>query len=260
MTDIVAAPAAAPVAPAAPASPVATPTPAPAPVHLDAPAGPVVTPPAADPVAAPDTPGPVTYAPTGDAGLDVALGFVGKLGISMEDPAMQATASGDFSLIKAKLATMGAAAAGWEQMVALAEQANDRAVAAETESLTAISDAVHECARGAEQWGVVNAWASANATAEEKAAVNAMFDAGPVQARAAALMLIGLHAKAAGTVVNPAPATRDAPANQGQGQAPLNRRDFAKAVDQLARKIGPQNMNNSPEYAALIARRQAYSN
>jgi hypothetical protein len=259
MTDAVTAPAAVVADPAAPA--LNTPVTPPAPVKLDEPA-PVVAP---APVAAPaapaaNEPGPVIYEPTGDAGLDVALGFVGKLGIAMDHPAMQATATGDFSLIKAHLATMGDKAQGWEQMVALAEQAHTRTVETNTAREASVAKAVHAVAGGEEQWGVIKTWASANATPEEKAELNAMFDAGPTQARAAAILLSDLYSKANGTVVKPASAVTNPSAGQAAtSNGALSRNQYAAEVQKLAKKVGSNNLNSSPEYKALQQRRMAYT-
>jgi hypothetical protein len=191
--------------------------------------------------------------------LDVALGFVGKLGIGMDHPAMQATATGDFSLIKAHLATMGDKATGWEQMVALAEQAHTRTEDAKTATAAKVASAVHAVAGGAENWATVKTWASANADASEKAQINAMFDAGPVQARAAAMMLVDAYSKAGGTVVTPASATANPSGGTAStSNAPLNAKDYATAVRVLAAKVGSSNLSTSPEYAQLGQRRHAF--
>ena len=113
-------PATPPAAPAAGQPPAGAATPAqPAPgVLLDDPAA--ATPPAPNP----DTANEFAYDATGDAGLDYALNFVGKLGYGDTHPAMQAAQKGDFSLIRAELATKGVA--GSDAVLALAEQAYTR--------------------------------------------------------------------------------------------------------------------------------------
>lgn len=230
-------------------APVAAPVVAPAPIVIGAPEVPAQ----AAPVVAPDEGTTVVFDPTGDAALDVALNFVGKLGISMDHPAMQATANGDFSLIKAHLATMGAKAQGWEQMVALAEDAHERSTTAANEKAGKITAAVHNVAGGESNWNTVSTWASANATPDEKAELNAMFAAGPTQARAAALMLMNLHAKASGTTVLPASAVSNATAGTAalSNTGPLSIREYSDAVRELVNKVGSSNLHSSPEYAAL---------
>lgn len=226
--------------PAAPPAPVVD-------VNLD-------TPPANDPPAADPPPATVDYEPTGDVGLDVALAFVGKLGIGRDHPAMQATATGDFGLIKAHLATMGDKATGWEQMVALAEASYDRQTKATAETQKAVSAAVIAVAGSAETWNAVKAWASANADPDEKQMVNAMFNAGPVQARAAAMMLMDAYTKASGTVVAPKSAVRsDASTSAAPTNGPLDAKGYAAAARALHAKLGTR-MEGSAEYAALRQR------
>jgi hypothetical protein len=210
-------------------------------------------------VAAAVVSGPVAYEPTGDVGLDVALDFVGKLGLGPDHPAMAATATGDFSLIKAHLATMGDKATGWEQMVALAEAANTRATTAATATATAVSAAVHSVAGGEAEWNTIAAWAAINADPAEKQAINAMFDAGPVQARAAATMLLSAYNAAPGTVVKPAAATTGTASAAGTAttNGPLTTRQYSDAVRDLSNRIGSSNLPTSPEYAALGRRLSA---
>lgn len=235
----------------APAVPVAPTTPIALTVE------PVVVPPVVTPevpVAADDDV-QFSYDPTGDPGLDVALGFFGKLGLAAEHPAMKAAVAGEFTLLKAHLAVLGSKATGWEQMVALGEQAYARNADKVTKQATAVQTAVHAVAGGAEQWTEVQTWASANATADEKAAINAMFDAGPVQARAAAHMLMDAFRGAAGTVVNPSPATgKTSGASAPAGNAPLTPQTYSKAVQELAAKVGASRLDSHPDYIALQTR------
>jgi hypothetical protein len=209
------------------------------------------------PPATPQTPsGPeaVTYETTGDAGLDVALSFVGNLGIGPEHPAMVATAKGDFSLIEAHLATLGDKATGYQQMVQLAKDAYGRSEATKAATAQKVSAAVLAVAGGQEQWDAVKAWAGKEASPEEKTALNAMFDAGPVQARAAAMLLTTMYRDASGTTVNPKKAVGQGSAGtQVPSDGPLNPREYHAAVQQLRTTLGSR-MDASPEYAALRAR------
>ncbi len=168
---------------------------------------------------------------------------------------MQATATGNFDLISAHLATLGDKARGWEQMVALAKDAYDRSETAKAETAQKVSDAVVQVAGNAETWAEIRNWAAKNADPDEKAAINAMFDAGPVQARAAAVMLKNLYQAAGGTVVNPKSATRDGAGGQPTSQGPLSAKDYSNEVRALHAKLGTR-METSPEYAAL---RQRYA-
>lgn len=219
---------------------------------------PIVTPPTAKveeiPSSAAEDGVTVVYDKTGDAALDVALDFVGRMGIAGNDPAMVAAANGDFSLIEAKLAVLGDKAAGWQQMVNLAKDAYQRSSAMATAASEAIDKAVISVVGSADNWSQITAWAVQNASPEEKAAINQMIDAGPVQARAAASILLEAYSKAKGTVINPR-----SPARNPSGEAPsasntkLSPREYSAAVAELHRKLGSR-METSPEYKALRAR------
>jgi hypothetical protein len=81
-----------------------------------------------------------------------------------------------------------------------------------------------------------------------------MFDSGPVGARAAATLLLGEYNKAAGTVVTPASATKQATAGVvSNTNGPLSTQEYGAAVRDLHNKLGSR-MDASPEYAALKAR------
>lgn len=236
-------------APQVPADPAAAPA---------APAAPLVEPPKVevDQVASEDLgDGTVAYQPTGDAALDVALGFIGNLGIDGTDPAVVAAANGEFALLEAKLATLGDKAQGWQQMVNLAKDAYQRAQVRFKDHVEKTDKAILGVVQSADNWNAIKAWAASNATPEEKAAVNAMIDAGPVQARAAATLLLNAYRKATGTVINPASPTR----TNASGEAPtdnggkLSPREYSQAVADLHRKLGSR-MESSPEYRALRQR------
>lgn len=200
----------------------------------------------------------VEYAETGDPGLDMCLSFIGSLGIKEDDPAMQKAVAGDFSLLEAKLSVLGDKAKGWERHLALGKQAYERMDNDSKAQAKAVSDAVVGVCGNAEAWATVRAWATANADETEKKAINAMFAAGPVQARAAAVMLRQAYEQADGTTVTPAKAAKDPGGSQGgAANGALSPKDYTKAVQELHRKLG-NNMDSSPEYAQLQARRAAY--
>lgn len=201
-----------------------------------------------------DEAGLVVYDPTGDAGLDFSLAFIGSLGIEGTDPAMVAAANGDFSFLEAKLAAMGDKAKGWEQHVALGKQAYDRQLEAFKAEQGKTLAAVHAVAGGEDQWKAIVAWAGTQASPEEKAALDAMFDAGPTSAAMAARMLVQAYADAKGTTVKPANPAQAASGVAPPAQTALTAANYAKEVDELYRQIGSR-MDTSPEYAAL---RQKY--
>lgn len=219
------------------------------------PAAPVAAP---APAAAPVEAGEVAYEPTGDVGLDMALDFVGKQGIALDHPAMIAAQNGDFSILKATLASKGAV--GWEQFVALGEMAFGRVKEQTSAKEAQMVKAVHDAAGGEEQWGAVKQWASSNATPEEKAEINALLNQGGLAAKGAVKYLVEAYNKANNVVVEP----RDAAANAGRAggvpsgaTGPLSPAEYSKAVGALNHKLGGR-LEGSKEYEALQRRRMAY--
>lgn len=243
--------AAAPAAPAAgqaPAGVATPPTPA-ASVLLDDPAA--ATPPAPNP----DTSNEFSYDPTGDAGLDYALNFVGKLGYGDTHPAMLAAQKGDFSLIRAELATKGVA--GSDAVLALAEQAYTRFAADDAKKATELSGFAAQAAGSAENWAVVRTWAAAEATPQEKAQVNAAIAQGGLVAQGVIAQLVNLYQqkhtlpKDAASVAKPGAVGGAAPT-----AGPMTAQAYAQAVEQLRQKYG-SNTDSTPEYAALQSQRLA---
>jgi len=200
-----------------------------------------------------DEAGLVVYDETGDAGLDLALAFIGRLGIEGTDPAMVAAANGDFTFIEAKLSTLGDEAKGWEKHVQLAKDAHGRQLTKFNDEQAATNKAVHAIAGGEAQWKTIVEWAGKEADPAEKAAINAMFDAGGFQARAAAQMLVTAYSTAKGTTIAPANPAAQASGVAAQPQARLTQADYHKEVSALHQRLG-NSMDGSPEYAALKAR------
>lgn len=197
--------------------------------------------------------GTVIYDETGDPALDLALSFIGSLGIEGSDPIMVAAANGDFTLLEAKLGSMGDKAKGWERYVALGKDAHARQLTAFKAEQEKSLNSCYQVAGGKEQWEQLVKWAGSVASDEEKAALNAMFDAGPVQAAMAARALVSAHAEAKGTTIAPAN-----PAAAASGVAPaapktLTKADYAKEVNALYQRLGSA-MDTSPEYAELRSR------
>jgi hypothetical protein len=263
-----------PVATPAPAVPVPAqaPTPVPAVPAAQAqpvlPVAPVVPPSVGDTPQVPNAPTVqseaeevVVYDATGDAGMDMALTFVGKLGLKPDHPAMVKASEGDFSFIKAHMATLGEKARGWEQHIALAEQAYASNVAKAEANTKSITSAVYSTAGGQEQWGQLEAWAKANADPKEKEYINRMLTDNPVSAAAAVLLLKQHYAKAQGTTVTPAPALKDGVPPAGGSAAtvgPLSPKEYARAVSLLERAKPGSVDSGSPEYKQLQQRALAY--
>ncbi len=192
---------------------------------------------------------------TGDPGLDVALTFIGGLGLGPSDPAVEAAIEGDFLLLEAKLEAMGDKSKGYQRFIALAKDAYTRTSTETANKQAAVTTAVNEVAGSPEAWSAIKKWAGDNAEPDEKEAINAMLTAGPLQARAAALMLSNLYNEAAGTTVNAADPVRanagnSTPTNTGA----LSPSEYQAEVQALRAAKGYQ-MDGSPEYAALQARR-----
>lgn len=235
----------------APANSDPAPADPPAPITLDVPADPPAT----------DADTQFAYGETGDPALDVALDFIGKLGIGPQDPAVVAATNGKFELLEAKLEVLGDKAKGYERIVALAKGAYERSQEAAKATTTAIQSAVTKVATdGGVEWAAVQKWASANADPAEKQAINAMLTADAVQARAAASLLVDAYRQSGGATITPANAvnTNAAPANTTVTNGALSPRDYAREVEKLSAQIGPWRLDSSPEYAALKARAAAY--
>ena len=198
----------------------------------------------------------VEYEKTGDAGLDVALSYIGERGFKPDHPAMQAAMKGDFTLIEAELAKLGEKAKGHAAIVNLAKDSYSRKQAAGTAAATATAKAVHEAVGGAANWAAIQAWAAANADPDEKAQLNAAFKTGGVAATAAATYLAGLFAKHGKAAPKSAvkPEAGNTPPNGGNALSP---REFSAESQALYAKLGAR-MEASREYADLRARRQAY--
>ena len=227
---------------AAPAAPAAAPA-----VLLDAPAE-GVTP-------NPDTSQEFSYDPTGDAGLDYALNFVGKLGYGDTHPAIIAAQKGDFSLIRAELATKGVA--GSDAVLALAEQAYTRFAAEDAKKSEELAGFAAQAAGSAENWAVVRAWAAQEATPQEKAQVNAALAQGGLVAQGVISQLVALYQqkhtlpKDAADVAKPGAVGTAAPSTE-----PMTAKAYAQAVEALRQKLGSRT-EDSPEYAALQSQRLA---
>lgn len=237
--------------------PVAAPTPPVEPVQLDLNAAPApVAPPVAPP---PAEPAPATFDPTGDPKMDIALAFFAKAGLKPEDAAVTAAQKGDFTLLKATLAAKGST--GWQEHVALAEQSFQEVSAAAKEKGDKTQAAVLSVFDTPEQWGVVRQWAADNADDSEREQINAMFAAGPVAAKAAAVYLRAMYDKAGQVLERTAPpAVADTRGSAPpQAGATLTKQQFAAAVQDLVRTKGSRVVDEQhPEYLALVRRRQAH--
>ena len=248
----------------APAAPAVTPPAAPAagqpPAGVATPAQPAPGVLLADPAAVQPAPNPNTsnefvYDSTGDAGLDYALNFVGKLGYGDTHPAVLAAQKGDFSLIRAELATKGVA--GSDAVLALAEQAYTRFAAEDAKKATELSGFAAQAAGSAENWAVVRTWAAAEATPQEKAQVNAAIAQGGLVAQGVIAQLVNLYQQKHTLPKDAAPVAKPGEVGGAAPTAgPMTAQAYAQAVEQLRQKYG-SNTDSTQEYAALQSQRLA---
>lgn len=188
---------------------------------------------------------------TENPAVSVALGFLKEHGINVTDDAFQlAEFEGDFSLLKAVLAQKGAT--GSTEMLGILE----KAVAdyhAECEKVEQENDALVRSLLG-EQTDDIFAWASENASAEEKEVLNSLLEAGGLYSRAAAMLLREAYTGASNVTI-PASNPVKVPSSPDFSQ-PLSAREYAAEVNKLAQKL-KGDPRGTAEYAALTARREA---
>lgn len=202
---------------------------------------------------------PVKYEATGNVGLDMALEFIGGLGIKPDDPAMLAAAAGDFAQLEALMRGLGDKAKGYERFLALGKDAYGKFAEEQKAKAQAAKDAIFNVVGGEERWKAVQEWAKANAEDGEREAVNAALQSGDIVSRAVAFYLNHRFTQATGTVVEPAErvARPDAGGKPSGGNAPLSPREYAAEVSALRTRLGSK-FEGSKEYSQLQARRRAY--
>jgi len=211
----------------------------------------------------PGAKGEITYNPTGDTGLDMALAFVGKNGFGPDHPAMIAAINGDFGLLRAQLAEKNVP--GSEAYLALAEKAYksfDEKHKAQRESDKA---AVLKVVGGEESWSAIQEWAKANADESESAALNDLLGKGGQHAVIAAGFLAAQYERANGGAggaetdgAGPsAAAARGAPAVSEDALSP---KDYGAAVMEARQKHNAREgrFEDSAAYSKLLQRRARF--
>lgn len=237
-------PAAAPLVAPAPAASV---TPAPAPA---APVPPEPAPPKAE--------GEVEkyqHEETGNPAIDLALEFIGNVGISPDDEAVAAARAGDFSKIEEKLKGLGDKAKGYDRHLALVKREYESERAAFEAKDKALVELVEAAAGGKERWEKVREWTTAEASAEQKAQINAALQAGGVAAASVVANLAAQFDKVSGK--RPENPLRPEAGSASGGDTALTAKEYAKAVEVLARKANGRDISDHPEYRQLQARRLA---
>lgn len=199
------------------------------------------------------------YNETGDAAVDLALKFFHSNGLRKEHPAMaHAAKTGDFALALATLKEKGVN--GAEPYVQIMTQEFTRQQAAAASAAAKDKAAVLEAVGGDDRWKAIKAWAGANATEEEAAAINAAFKSGGQQAIMAAKYLSTMYAQveaqspAGKSARKPDAARNSTPA----AQTPLSPTEYQRELAALTREIGIPKLDRDPRYSALQARRLAY--
>lgn len=243
-----AAPAPAPT-PAAPAP--QAPAPAPAEQQGDAPA-PAPSAPAPSPAPTPDPKAPsfvdppaptpseglvYEYQSTGDAGLDLALGFIGNLGIGPEHPALKAATQGDFKPMEAHLKSLGDKAKGYERYIAAATDSYGRRAAARQAQEKQVLDVITSAVGGAENWNSIHEWVAREASPEQKAEITKAFAAGPYAAQAMASQLAALY-RQSGQAKAKSAVSPNAAAAPAAGGGALSAAEYRAEVRALFAKYG----------------------
>ena len=256
MSDQSAAPAPAAPAPAPVAAPAGFTAPAPAPAPeaqpAPAPAAPVPAPAPAAPEA--NEPPPVVYEATGNAGLDLALDFVGARGFGPEHPAIVAAGEGDWTQLEAALKALGDKAAGWERILAVGRADYAKVADARKAEFEKVSSQIEAVTEG--NWDKVQEYARTIADDAEKANINAAIASGGIAAVAVAQYLTGLWKQSDQYVKTGKEPLKEAPAAAAPTSNALSPQQYAAEVQ----KLGNQGKvyTGSPEYAALQARRAAW--
>lgn len=198
---------------------------------------------------------PVTYDPSGDAGLDMLLEAAGTLGLSREHPAMQAAVKGDFTLLGVELERGDVK--GASRLIQLGEKAYaDMATKVKTQQAEDLK-AVHQEVGGEESWNSIRAWAQENADDGEKKSISAALGRGGLDARMAAAWLSSAYTRAQGVSDDGTGKTVAVVKGTPSANGALDPRSYASEVAKA--RIGFKgNFETSDVYRSLQARRMAW--
>lgn len=196
---------------------------------------------------------------TGDIGLDMALEFIGNLGFGPEDELVKhAQSTGDFSLLEAKLASLGDKASGYDRFIALGKQAYQRFAEAEKTFQNAMQGTLDKVIP-AEQQEEVLAYVKSQATEAELETFNELWNHSPLARRMVAEFAMNTYSKAHAPVEQePATPLRENAAPAAVNTGALSPQEYAREVAKLAAKVGSHRLDRSPEYARLQQRRAAF--
>jgi hypothetical protein len=205
---------------------------------------------------APDGAVIVEYAPTGDAGLDLALQFVGELGFGPERADMKAAMAGDFSLLSKSLKELGPVAKGYERSIKVAEESYKRIIDGRKAKDDAVMSAITSAAGGVEQWNAVHEWVAAEADDQQKADITAAFKAGAFSAGAMARQLTEMYKASGKSTLAPksaVKATAGVVADVTGGA--MTAQQYKEEIRRLETKYG-YRLQDTDEYRNAVARRR----
>lgn len=198
-----------------------------------------------------DSLGKAGFAKTEDAGLNYSLNFLATHGFTADNPAVDAAMGGDFSLLKAELAAKGIQ--GWEQALALGEQAYGRAVEGQKAKQEAVGKVVMEIAENAGvDWEEAVAHVS-SASNETKAALNGLM-ADPATAHIAAAFITSQFLESGNSEREPLAVTQNSDTNAKRADGgTLSRVQFTAEMRKLRESMGDSYLD-SPQAQALYRR------
>lgn len=200
------------------------------------------------------------YEPTGDAGLDIVLAFLGKNGLGADSPQIDQAMQGNFTYLEAFFAGKGdKAPAGWQQYMVLAKDSYERTLAAEKSTAEDRTKLIHDKAGGKEVWDAISAFAQEKYGKDEKA-YKGLRDAlaGTEEVATAIVQSLYNEAMEAGRITKTGAAVTGAnvgtvPASSGGGLI-TDRAEYRAEQAALISKFGIARYSTTPEYAALQAR------
>lgn len=184
--------------------------------------------------------------------LSMAMDFVAKAGISLEDPAVQLAAKdGDFSMLEAKLAAEGVQ--GYEAMLAILKSASDEYFAEKQAQAEADVQAVQNILgeNHAEIWD----WAKGSMDETDKEVFNGLFEQGGHHAIVAGIALKALYEQNFEGSMPAESLTKDLATSSSNKSGAITRQEFASLTQELAKKYG-SDVYNSREYQMLQQRRE----
>lgn len=210
-----------------------------------------------EPTPDPDTTHEFTYDPTGDASLDIALNYIGKLGYSPNHPAMLAAQKGDFNLIKAELAVKGVA--GASEMLAVAQEGYQRVAGAQKAKDAETRNYGEQLCQGKENFNAALEWGRKTLSDADKAWFNSSVSQGGIAAQAAIDKLAQSYLAANKFTKHPANAAPGAAAAAGgfADNGPIDSATYRAEIQKLRVAAGNRGYEGSDQYKALQARRTA---